>query len=508
MDIIVLKSFVPEIFLSFCILGHLVFNIFLIKHTKTNLPLIDKEHISQCFFIISCCLLLAYKVKIEGTFSNYLVINNSGLGTLKVLILLLTLFILIPCWRHYVSDKLNFFEFFDLYLLSILVFLLLVNVNDLLLVYLLIEMQSLIFYILANFKRLSAFSTEAGLKYFISGSVFSGIFLLGCSLLYGIFGSLNYHTLELLLSVPLTNYSLHTLTVISILLITSMLFFKLTVAPFHLWAPDVYEGAPISSTIILSTVPKLILLTVLMRWMSITYYIFIDFTYLFMFLGILSILFGIFFANRQKRLKRFIAYSSISQLGYTIILLCLINYDTFGGVYFFITIYLIASITLWGFVVLFNSFRSNTAKLYLKENTSFYLSNLSNYIKYNKWWAFSLLIIFASMAGIPPFSGFLPKVFVFVALTESSKWFLNILLVILTCAIIWYYINVLTILFMEVKHKSVKSDFTSLQVIHSKMYMDEIDYLISCFGIFLIIFLFINPSFLYLLCQYFTIYIL
>lgn len=508
MDIILLKSFLPEIFLSFCILGHLVFNIFLIKHSKTNFPLIDKEHISQCFFIISCCILLVYKVKIEGVFSNHLVVNNSGLLALKALILILTIFILIPCWRHYISDKLNFYEFFTLYLLAILVFLLLINANDLLVIYLLIEMQSLIFYILANFKRLSAFSSEAGLKYFISGSVFSGIFLLGCSILYGIFGTLNYYSLELLLSIPLTNYSLHALVVISILLITSMLFFKLTIAPFHFWSPDVYEGAPISSTIILSTVPKLILLTVLMRWMAVTYYIFIDFSFLFSTLGILSIFFGIFFANRQKRLKRFIAYSSISQLGYTIILLCMINYDTYAGVYFFIVIYLIASVALWSFVALINCFRTNTAKLYLKEKTSFYLSSLSHYVKYNKGWAFLLLIIFASLAGIPPLSGFLPKVFVFIALTESNKWFLNIVLVVLSCIIIWYYINVITLVFMEVKEKVKKTDFASLQIIHSKMYLDEIDYLISCLGGFLLIILFINPSFLYLICQYFTLYIL
>jgi len=508
MDIIVLKSFLPEIFLSFCILGHLVFNVFLINHNTTNFPLFDKEQIYQCFFIISCCLLLAYKVKIEGVFSNHLIINNNGLMTLKVLILILTLFILIPCWRHYVNDSLNFYEFFNLYLLAILVFLLLINVNDLLLVYLLIEMQSLIFYILANFKRLSAFSTEAGLKYFISGSVFSGLFLLGCSILYGIFGTLNYYSLELLLAVPLTNYSLHIIVVISILLITSMLLFKLTIAPFHLWGPDVYEGAPISSTIILSTVPKLILLTILMRWMAVTYYIFIDFSFLFVFLGLLSIIFGIFFANRQKRLKRFIAFSSISQLGYTMILLSMINYDTYAGVYFFIIIYLIASIALWSFVSLFNCFRVNTAKLYLKEKTSFYLSNLSNYVKYNKFWAFSLLAIFASLAGIPPFSGFLPKVFVFIALTETHQWFLNCLLVVLSCIIIWYYVNIITLLFMEVKTKYIKTDFSSSQIIHSKMYLDEVDYLIACLGVFLLIALFFNPSFLYLLCQYFTIFIL
>lgn len=508
MDIIVLSSFFPEIFLSFCILGHLIFNVFLIKQYQTNFPLIDKEQISQCFFIISCCIFLAYKVEIEGVFSNHLIINNGGLMLLKILILILTLFILIPSWRHYVNDHLNFYEFFNLYLLAILVFLLLINVNDLLLVYLLIEMQSLIFYILANFKRLSAFSTEAGLKYFISGSVFSGFFLLGCSLLYGIFGSLNYYNLELLLAVPLTNYFLHCIVICSILLITSMFFFKLTVAPFHLWSPDVYEGAPISSTIILSTVPKLVLFTVLMRWMSVAYYIFIDVSFIFSFLGLLSIFFGIFFANRQKRLKRFIAFSSVSQLGYSIILLSIISCDSYAGVYFFLIIYLIASIALWSFVSLFNCFNTNGSKFYLKEQTAFYISHLANYVKYNKLGAFGLLAIFASLAGIPPFSGFLPKVFVFIALTEVNAWFMNFILVVLSCVIIWYYTNVITTIFMEVVQKNARTDYGSNNIIHTKMPLDEIDYLITCFGIFLLIILFFNPSFLYLICQYMAMFIL
>jgi NADH:ubiquinone oxidoreductase subunit 2 (subunit N) len=190
------------------------------------------------------------------------------------------------------------------------------------------------------------------------------------------------------------------------------------------------------------------------------------------------------------------------------ILLSMINYDIYAGVYFFLVIYLIASIALWSFVSLFNCFRTNTAKLYLKEKTSFYLSSLSNYVKDNKFWAFGLLVIFASLAGIPPFSGFLPKVFVFIALTETNQWFLNIFLVVLSCVIIFYYINIITLIFMEVKTKFIKTDYSSSQIIHSKMYLDEVDYLISCLGIFLLIALFFNPSFLYVFCQYFTIFIL
>ena len=147
---ITLKFLIPEIFLSACILAHLIFNIFIVKQIKINSPIVNKENLFQCFFILVCCFLLVFKTEIEGTVFGHFLLLNNGLNILKLLALSLTLFVLIPCWRQYVTDKLNFFEFFTLYLLSALAFLLLISANDLLIIYLLLELQSLIFYILVN----------------------------------------------------------------------------------------------------------------------------------------------------------------------------------------------------------------------------------------------------------------------------------------------------------------------------------------------------------------------
>ncbi len=120
MDIQVLKSFISEIFLSICILSYLLFNVFLIKHNTKNNPLIDKENLFQCLFILSCCVLLCYKLEIEGELPSISLINNLGIKLLKLIILILSIIIIIPYWRYYVNDKLNFYEFFVLYLLIII----------------------------------------------------------------------------------------------------------------------------------------------------------------------------------------------------------------------------------------------------------------------------------------------------------------------------------------------------------------------------------------------------
>jgi len=508
MDILILKALLPEIFLSISILSHLLFNVFLIKHHQTNFPLTDKEHLSQVAFILLCCLFLLQKVQIEGHFIHQMLYTNQGIIVFKCIVIVLMLFILIPTWRYFIYDKLNFFEFFDLYLLSTFLFLLLLNANDLLVIYLLIEMQSLIFYILANFKRSSAFSTEAGLKYFISGSVFSAFYLLGCSILYGLFGSLNFYNLELLLSLPFNNGLLDLLVSLGVFLVAVLFIFKLAIMPFHFWSPDVYEGSPISSTILLSTVPKIIVFTLLLRWIDAAYYIFIKFDFIFSILGLLSILFGMFFANRQKRFKRFVAYSSISQLGYIILFLSNIRLDTYSGIYFFLFIYLIGSIGLWTFIVLLNKFKLDNSNLQQKEHASLFITNLSNFFSINKFWAGAFLVIFGSMAGIPPFSGFLPKMFVFLSLLEDNKWYLSGILVIITCVVIAYYVNVITTMFMEIKMKYKNFSLNNLGVLHSKNYLDEIDYIICSISVFLLLLIFINPSFVFIFCQYITLFII
>lgn len=205
MDAIILKSFIPEIFLSISILCQLIFNIKLINVPKYNYPIIDREVFYQTLFILVCLFFLYSNLKIEGFFSNFLFINDESSKILKMLTLFVCFFTLNIVFQSFSLQRLNFFEFFIIFLLSLFSLLLLISSSDLISFYLVIEMQSLCFYILASFKRDSAFSTEAGLKYFISGAFISGVFLFGSSLIYGVLGTLNFNAMNLLLAFPLSS---------------------------------------------------------------------------------------------------------------------------------------------------------------------------------------------------------------------------------------------------------------------------------------------------------------
>jgi NADH-quinone oxidoreductase subunit N len=267
MDSIVLKSFFPEIFFSLGIFLQLVFNSRLINSLEHNFPVIDKEVFVQTFFILFCVLILLLNLRIECHLANFLFINDAGGCFAKTLFIITCLMTLSVIFRSFVLQKLNFFEYYVILSLALFASLLLFSVFDLISAYLVIEMQALAFYVLASYKRNSSFSTEAGLKYFISGSFISGIFLLGCSLIYGAVGTLNFNDLSLLLSFKL-NGSLENLNYIltlGVLLIVFTLLFKISAAPFHFWSPDVYDGSPLATTIVFSIFPKLVIFTLFVR---------------------------------------------------------------------------------------------------------------------------------------------------------------------------------------------------------------------------------------------------
>jgi len=420
MDAIILKSFIPEIFFSICILIQLVFNARLINDLKYNFPIIDKEVFYQTLFILLCLFLILSNVKIEGFFSNLLFLNDNGAISIKSIVVLSSLFVLIIASRGIIFQNLNFFEFFIMFSLSVLALLLLVSSYDFVSAYLVIEMQALCFYVLASFRRNSAFSTEAGLKYFISGSFISCIFLFGCSLIYGALGTLNFNSLNLLLSFPLVDDLIYVkyMVMVGCLFVFITLLFKVAAAPFHFWSPDVYEGAPLSSTVIFSILPKLVIFNFFIKCISAFSQIFYEFQGLFLVTGLLSIFVGTFFALSQKRLKRLVIYSSIAQVGFLVSALATNTVDGFVSIYFFLFIYIITSVLIWGYITEFYSSQQEVNLFYNKAFSPIFLSSLSNYLKVNKIGAFSLMIVFFSIAGIPPFSGFLSKILIIFVLVE------------------------------------------------------------------------------------------
>ena len=258
MDFTTLKIFLPEIFLSVSILIQLLLNVSIITNFKNNYPLIGSESFAQCFFIITCLLPLCLNDKIEAHFFNFLFNQDFSVFFVKIFTILTCIFALLSIIRAFISQNLNFFEYCNIFLISLLSTMLLISTSNLLSIYLVLEMQTLSFYVLASFKRNSAFSTEAGLKYFVMGSFISGLFLFGASNIYGITGTLNFNSLVLLINLPFSNeisvYS--NFLFFNSLIITIVFLFKVSAVPFHFWAPDVYEGSPLSSTIIFSLIPK------------------------------------------------------------------------------------------------------------------------------------------------------------------------------------------------------------------------------------------------------------
>jgi NADH-quinone oxidoreductase subunit N len=235
MDSILLYSFLPEFFLSLCILCQLLYGVKLINNLTYNYPIIDRETFSHFFFIILVIIVAFLNLKIEGSFSHFLFVNDESTRLVKLILIFSVFFIIHVVFQSFSMQNLNFFEYFVIFLLATFSLLLLISSFDLMSLYLLIEMQALCFYVLATFKRNSSFATESGLKYFIAGAFISGIFLLGASFIYGILGTLNMESIYFLLNFDVFNYSneFNNILLIGSMFIIITFLFKIACAPFH-----------------------------------------------------------------------------------------------------------------------------------------------------------------------------------------------------------------------------------------------------------------------------------
>jgi proton-translocating NADH-quinone oxidoreductase chain N len=269
------------------------------------------------------------------------------------------------------------------------------------------------------------------------------------------------------------------------------LLFKVAAAPFHFWSPDVYEGAPLSSTVIFSILPKLVIFNFFIKCISAFSQIFYEFQGLFLVTGLLSIFVGTFFALSQKRLKRLVIYSSIAQVGFLVSALATNTVDGFVSIYFFLFIYIITSVLIWGYITEFYSSQQEVNLFYNKAFSPIFLSSLSNYLKVNKIGAFSLMIVFFSVAGIPPLSGFLSKIFIIFGLVDSNFWLTSVVIVLISSISVFYYIRVVKVLFFESKDLKVNN-----QNIQTTFSVDLFDLycIIMALGLYLLFFFFLFPE--------------
>jgi NADH-quinone oxidoreductase subunit N len=448
-DIIELKTFtlLPEYLLGVSILSILIVITWLYRK---NLVLIIQKSLSEIFGILMLmvCYLYCNDLLNFLNSSMYKAILNDDLAKFaKFTISLFSAFYFITLAYSFKEQKLTSPEYTLLLGFSILGLLLVCSGNDLLTIYLSLELISLSSYVLAAFKK-SQHSSESGLKYFITGSISSSFFLLGSSLLY-----LETNSIYLVDYTNLLFYTHNTqletlntnLVEIALMCLFFSLFIKMACAPFHLWSLDVYEESPTSSSFYFATITKLSLFIVLIR---ISFYVFCKLCFvwatLFTIIGMLSAFIGALGGVRQKKFKTLLAYSSISNMGYAFIVLGGFSDAAVWAMLVHVVIYQFSGLCIWSLLLV------TKLKLEIKKyKFNKELSDLALLKKSNMSLALAFIITIFSLAGIPPLLGFIPKIYIISNVLrnnlESAAVFLALCSVIAT----FYYIRILKVLFFE-----------------------------------------------------------
>ena len=406
------------------------------------------------------------------------IISNNYTIFIKMIILICIILFLVISIETVEKEFSERFEFLMLIALTTFALLILVSTNDIITFYLSIEMQSLCLYVLAAFKRSSQLSTEAGLKYFVLGAFSSSFLLFGMSLIYGFTGSTNFAEISksILNSTNLEN--IPNTFILGFILILCGFLFKLTAVPFHIWSPDVYEGAPLLVMIFFSTIPKLAIFCFFTKLIYTTFFdLYFIWQPILIITAALTILFSSIAALYQKKIKRFLAYSSINHVGY---MLMSLGTGTLLGVHSFFVYIFIYILTMFTFFSILISLKKNTNKNII------YLTDLLYLKKIYPTTRIVLTLLFFSMAGIPPLIGFFAKFYVFLAAIETNYYLLLIISILCSTLSAFYYIRIIKIINFE----------KTLNINIVKFQPSLIVYVYSLLGVLLITLFFIVPNFL------------
>ena len=316
--------------------------------------------------------------------------------------------------------------------------LLMISANDLISLYLGLELQSLAIYVVAAINRESVKSTEAGLKYFVLGALSSGMLLYGMSLVYGFTG----HTQFAAIAQALTVDGARSLGLIfGLVFILAGIAFKISAVPFHMWTPDVYEGAPTPVTAFLASAPKVAAMAMMTRIVITAFQpVLADWQQVVVFISIASMLLGSFAAIGQKNIKRLMAYSSIGHMGYALVGLAAGNQTGVSGVMLYMVIYMV--MTLGSFAIIMSMRRKDGTVV--EE-----VNDLAGLSTTNPFMATVLTILMFSLAGIPPLAGFFAKYFVFVAAIEAKLYALAIIGVLASVVGAYYYLRVIKLMWFD-----------------------------------------------------------
>ena len=427
----------PEIFISISLMFFLIIGVF-----KKNSSLLVYN-----FSIVSLILLLALLINLSPSsnvslFGSSYVIDNLS-NFMKIILVGSGIFVLLISSKYLKITNIFKIEYPVLILSSMLGMMVMISSNDLIVFYMGLELQSLALYVLASFNRENLLSSESGLKYFVLSALSSGILLYGCSLVYGFSGSTNYNLIAQ--NILHTDYSFTA----GIVFILVGLAFKISAVPFHMWAPDVYEGSPTSVTIFFAILPKIAALTVFIRFLYVPFINMIDqWQMIIIFLSIASMIFGAIAAIGQNNLKRLVAYSSIGHMGYALAGISTGTNEGIQGSIIYIFIYLIMNLAFFSCL-----FMLRRGDKYFEK-----IEDLSGISKNHPILALSLLLTLFSLAGIPPLAGFFAKFYIFLTVIEKQMYFLALIGLISSVVAAFYYLRIIKIMYFDKEKDKYDTD--------------------------------------------------
>lgn len=303
-------------------------------------------------------------------------------------------------------------------------------------IYVGLELLSLSSYILAGYYKSELKSTEAAMKYFILGAVSSAILLYGISLIYGVCGSVNLLDIAASVNTIITNDAL----MVGIIMLGAGLCFKVAAAPFHVWTPDVYEGAPTPITAFLSTASKVAAFAAFARIFYLGLHHFqLDWSNVLAVIAALSMIIGNLAAITQDNLKRMLAYSSIGHAGYVILGIIGVNAMGLRGVMIYSVVYIFASLGIWATILMMRR----------HEYAGEHISDFDGLYRRSPFWAFAMIMFLLSLGGIPPTAGFIGKYFLFYAAVQAGFGWLAIIAVLMSAVSMFYYLRIVVAMYFR-----------------------------------------------------------
>src|SRR6202022_1876553 len=349
---------------------------------------------------------------------------------MKALVLIGSAVTVLMGMRYNEDQGIARFEFPVLVLLSTTGMMVMISANDLITLYVGLELQNLALYVVAAFNRDSTRSTEAGLKYFVLGALSSGMLLYGASLIYGFTGTVSFSGIAAAAKTGDVGI------VFGLVFLLAGLCFKVSAVPFHMWTPDVYEGAPTPVTAFFASAPKVAALAVFTR-VALTAFpgIVSQWQQIVVFVAIASMALGSFAAIGQKNIKRLMAYSSIGHMGFALVGLAAGTAEGAQGVLVYISIYV--AMTLGSFAVILTMKRDGQHV----EN----ISDFAGLSRTNPLLAFFFAMLLFSLAGIPPLAGFFAKWYVFVAAIKAGLFTLAVVGVLTSVVGAYYYLSIIKV---------------------------------------------------------------